>query len=75
METTGGASAPDRFRHRAAEQFVLIDLVVDAVEIRTSNDLAGVQEPDAVALCDVAITLAEQSATFPGRLRTFPRNR
>ena len=52
------ASARDRLRRGAAEQFVLVGLVVDAVEIRTSNDLAGVQERDAFALGDFAVTLA-----------------
>ena len=64
----------NRLRHGAAEQFVLIDLVVDAVEIRTSNDLTGVQERDALALRDVTIALAEE-ADFSARPRTFPRSR
>lgn len=59
-----GKRSLNGLRHSAAEQFMLIDLVVNAVEIRASNDLAGVQERNALALCDVSITLAEEKRLF-----------
>src|SRR6185437_14746719 len=59
----GGA---DGLRRRASEQFVLIGLVVDAVEIGAPDDLARVQEGDALLFGDGAIAGAEQ-ARFLGR--------
>src|ERR1700760_393919 len=53
-----------RLRHSEAEQFVLIDLIVDAVKIRTPNDLASVKERDAFAFRDVPIALAEKDGLF-----------
>ena len=50
---------------------MLIDLVVDAVEIRTSNDLAGVEERDAFALRDVTIALTEKNGLFLAALEHF----
>jgi hypothetical protein len=41
--------ATHRLRRRAREHLVLVDLVVDAIKVRASNDLAGVQERDALA--------------------------
>jgi len=70
-----GERSLNRLRHSEAEQFVLIDLVVDAIEIRTPNDLAGVQERDALSFCDIPIALAEENGLFFGRPRTFPRSR
>ena len=58
--------ATHRLRRRAPEQLVLVDLVVDAVKVRASNDLAGVQERDALALCAVTTTLARQNGLFRG---------
>src|SRR3984957_19117894 len=66
-----GERSLNRLRHSAAEQFMLIHLVVDAVEIRTSNDLASVEERDAFALCDIAITLTQENRLFLAALEHF----
>ena len=50
---------------------MLVGLVVNAVEIRASNDLAGVQESDALALCDFTVTLAEENGLFSAALEHF----
>ena len=42
------------FRRRAAQQFVLIRLVADAVEVGAADHRPGVQERDALALGDGA---------------------
>src|ERR1700734_4506368 len=66
-----GEHALNRLRHSAAEQFMLIDLVVNAVEIRTANDLAGVQERGALAFRDIPIALAEENGLFLAALEHF----
>jgi hypothetical protein len=58
-------------RRRAAEQLVLVGLVVDAVEIRTPDDLARVQEYDALTFRHFAVTLAEKNGLFPAALEHF----
>src|SRR6185437_14997638 len=66
-----GKRSANRLHRRSAEQFVLAGLVMDAVEIRTSNDLARVQERDAFPLRDVAIALTEEKGLFLAPLEHF----
>jgi hypothetical protein len=50
---------------------MLIDLVVNAVEIRAPNDLASVEERNAFALRDVAIALTQENRLFLAALEHF----
>ena len=47
---------------------MLVGLVVDAVKIGTPEHGAGVQEGDALALCDLKATLAQKNEPFPAAL-------
>src|SRR5271156_5624542 len=55
-----GERPAHRLRRRAPEQQVLVGFVVDAVEVRTANDGAGVEERHALLPGDLAIALADE---------------
>jgi len=52
-------------------EFVLVGLVMDAVEIRTPDNLAGVQEGDALSFGDFTVALAEKNGLFAAALEHF----
>src|SRR5271165_4060958 len=56
-----GERAANRLRRRAPEQLMLVGFVVDAVEVRTMNDGAGVEERNALLFGDLFEPLAEQA--------------
>src|SRR6185437_4305953 len=64
--TKSSERGADRLGRRLAQTLVLVGLIVNAVEIGASDNLARVQEGDALLFGDGAIAGAEQ-ARFLGR--------